>query len=139
MVWIIPTTLQSKNERFHEKFSLGYKEYHVTLTQIRTVSTKRFLRKIGMMSKKDFEKVTRRIVEFLQKKRRPAVKRIFSEAEAIIKTMITSTHKISSKPIIEIREIGKKYNITHQRGGYIALRDVLANILTLETAIKHII
>ncbi len=33
------------------------------------------------------------------------------------------------KPIIEIRGIGKKYNITHQRGGYIALRDVLMNIL----------
>ncbi|MEK7453014.1 MAG: ABC transporter ATP-binding protein [Patescibacteria group bacterium] len=32
-------------------------------------------------------------------------------------------------PIIEIKGIGKKYNITHQRGGYIALRDVLANIL----------
>lgn len=33
------------------------------------------------------------------------------------------------KPIIEIKNIGKKYNITHQRGGYIALRDVLAGIL----------
>lgn len=32
------------------------------------------------------------------------------------------------KPIIEIKGIGKKYNITHQRGGYVALRDVLANI-----------
>lgn len=33
------------------------------------------------------------------------------------------------KPIIEIKNIGKKYNITHQRGGYVALRDVLMNIL----------
>src|SRR3990167_7186347 len=33
-----------------------------------------------------------------------------------------------SKPIIEIKNVGKKYNITHQRGGYVALRDVLANI-----------
>ena len=31
-------------------------------------------------------------------------------------------------PIIEIKNIGKKYNITHQRGGYVALRDVLTNI-----------
>ncbi len=31
-------------------------------------------------------------------------------------------------PIIEIKNIGKKYNINHHRGGYIALRDVLANI-----------
>lgn len=33
------------------------------------------------------------------------------------------------KPIIEVKNIGKKYNITHQRGGYIALRDVLMNVL----------
>ena len=33
------------------------------------------------------------------------------------------------KPIIEIKNIAKKYTITHQQGGYIALRDILANIL----------
>lgn len=33
------------------------------------------------------------------------------------------------QPIIEIKNIGKKYNITHQRGGYVALRDVLMNII----------
>ncbi len=30
--------------------------------------------------------------------------------------------------IISIKNLGKKYNITHQRGGYVALRDVLTNI-----------
>ena len=30
--------------------------------------------------------------------------------------------------IIEVKNLGKRYNITHQRGGYIALRDVIANI-----------
>lgn len=34
-----------------------------------------------------------------------------------------------NKPIIEIKNIKKKYNISHQRGGYVALRDVLAGIL----------
>lgn len=29
-------------------------------------------------------------------------------------------------PIIEIKNVGKKYNITHRRGGYITLRDILA-------------
>lgn len=33
-----------------------------------------------------------------------------------------------NQSIISIKNIGKKYNITHQRGGYIALRDVLTNI-----------
>lgn len=31
--------------------------------------------------------------------------------------------------IISIKNIGKRYNITHQRGGYLALRDVLANAI----------
>lgn len=31
--------------------------------------------------------------------------------------------------IIEIKNIGKKYNIAHQRGGYVALRDVLMGII----------
>lgn len=33
------------------------------------------------------------------------------------------------QPIISIKGLGKKYDITHQRGGYVALRDVLASIL----------
>lgn len=35
------------------------------------------------------------------------------------------------KPIIEVTNIGKKYNINHQKGGYVALRDVFAH------AFKH--
>ncbi len=35
---------------------------------------------------------------------------------------------MSSKPIIEIKNVGKKYNIIHQRGGYVALRDILTNV-----------
>lgn len=31
--------------------------------------------------------------------------------------------------IIEIKNLGKKYNINHQRGGYVALRDVMMNVL----------
>ena len=45
--------------------------------------------------------------------------------------------------IIEIKNLGKKYNITHQRGGYIALRDVLMNVLKspfsfLKTKVKQV-
>ena len=32
-------------------------------------------------------------------------------------------------PIIEVRHIGKRYNISHHKGGYLSLRDVFANIL----------
>ena len=30
--------------------------------------------------------------------------------------------------VIEVKNLGKKYNIAHQRGGYVALRDVLTNV-----------
>ena len=33
------------------------------------------------------------------------------------------------QPIIEVKNLGKKYNIDHERGGYVALRDVLTNVL----------
>jgi len=33
-----------------------------------------------------------------------------------------------SNSIIEVKNLGKKYNITHQQGGYVALRDVLTNV-----------
>lgn len=32
-----------------------------------------------------------------------------------------------NSPIIEIKNISKKYNITHQKGGYITLRDIITN------------
>jgi lipopolysaccharide transport system ATP-binding protein len=31
------------------------------------------------------------------------------------------------KPIIEVKNIGKKYNINHQKGGYVTLRDIMTN------------
>jgi lipopolysaccharide transport system ATP-binding protein len=34
-----------------------------------------------------------------------------------------------SEPIITIRDLSKKYRITHHRGGYVALRDIMANAL----------
>jgi lipopolysaccharide transport system ATP-binding protein len=36
---------------------------------------------------------------------------------------------MKNETVISIKNIGKKYNITHQQGGYVALRDVLTNIL----------
>lgn len=71
MVWILPTTQQAKDEKFHEKFSFDGNVYFVALTQIRTVSTKRFIRKIGMLSQSDFNKVKARVIEFIQKNENP--------------------------------------------------------------------
>lgn len=35
---------------------------------------------------------------------------------------------MQNSPIIQVKGISKKYNINHQQGGYIALRDVITNI-----------
>jgi len=32
------------------------------------------------------------------------------------------------QPIIEVKKLGKRYNIQHMQGGYVSLRDVIANI-----------
>jgi len=67
MVWVLPTTSRGKNNRFYEKFSLGGREYFIILTQLRTVSTKRFVRKIGMMPKGDFKRIQQKTIEFIRK------------------------------------------------------------------------
>lgn len=36
---------------------------------------------------------------------------------------------MENETIISVKNIGKKYDITHQRGGYVALRDVIANVI----------
>jgi len=71
MVWLLPITTQEKNEKFHERFSFDEGVYFVTLTQIRTVSTKRFLRKIGMLPQEDFDRIKTRVIEFLQANENP--------------------------------------------------------------------
>jgi|SRR3989344_320915 len=71
MVWILPITHQEKNEKFHTKFLFEGKTYFVALTQIRTMSTKRFLRKIGMLPETDFNKVKARVIEFARENENP--------------------------------------------------------------------
>lgn len=36
---------------------------------------------------------------------------------------------MNEKPIIEVRNLGKKYSIQHMKGGYVALRDVIATVM----------
>lgn len=66
MVLALPTTTRTKDLRFHEEYSFGNKKYFVVLTQPRTVSTKRFIRKIGMVSKDDFERIHKRLTQAIQ-------------------------------------------------------------------------
>jgi len=65
MAWVLPITSREKTSKFYRKFLFDNTGYFVALTQIRTVSTKRFLRKIGMVAKEDFGKIRQSLVEFI--------------------------------------------------------------------------
>ena len=73
MVWVVPTTSQLKDLRFHEKFLFQNREYFAAVTQLRTISTKRFLRKAWTISNNDFDMIIRRIVRILQTNEDPLV------------------------------------------------------------------
>ncbi len=64
MTWVLPITSKMKSDKFHYKFIFDKNEYFVVLTQIRTVSTKRFVRKVGTISNDDFKSIIRGVLEF---------------------------------------------------------------------------
>ncbi len=66
MIWIVPTTSQIKDTLFHEKFLFNDDQYFAAFTQLRLVSTKRLLRKTGMISKSDYNNILKRIIDILQ-------------------------------------------------------------------------
>jgi mRNA-degrading endonuclease toxin of MazEF toxin-antitoxin module len=73
MTWILPVTSQEKDSPFYQRFTYGDKTYYAALTQLRTVSTKRFLRKIGMISPEDFARMQSRVASIaLLNERSPA-------------------------------------------------------------------
>ena len=67
MFWGVPITSKERTGEFYEKILHDKGEAWAMLTQMRTFSSKRLLRKIGMTSEKDFEKIQERICEFLKR------------------------------------------------------------------------
>ncbi len=75
MAWVIPTTSREKNLPFYSRFSYEGKDYWAVLTQVRVVSTKRFLRKVGMISQERFSEMQKKLAEFVffdENERNPA-------------------------------------------------------------------
>jgi mRNA interferase MazF len=66
MAWVLPTTSREKDDRFHASFMLGEKTCYIALTQIKTIDSKRLLRKAGMLSAEDFASVRNRMAGFLK-------------------------------------------------------------------------
>jgi len=64
MVWILPMTSQIKSSIFFEKFDLQDSSYYVSLSQIKTLSTRRFLRKVGMIQRDDFMRILKKVIAY---------------------------------------------------------------------------
>jgi len=68
MALVTPTTDQAKNNKYYFPVSgEDGKNYNVCLSHIRSISSKRLLRKIGVISTKDYETLLEKIVEMIKK------------------------------------------------------------------------
>ena len=95
MVWAVSLTSKEKVGKHYLKVKHNKGESYVNLSQLKTVSTKRFQRKIGMINEEDFLKVIDQITNYL-KTSKPAFAG-FSEAEATNKNIIANQKKKSRK------------------------------------------
>jgi len=65
-VWGVPVTTQKKtNGEFYYQYELDGEIYTASLTDMRSLSFKRLLRKIGRMSQNDFKRLQERLREFI--------------------------------------------------------------------------
>lgn len=80
MIWVLPLTSKEKTGEFFLKIDHESGVSWVNLSQIKTISTKRLLRKIGMIPEKEFSEVIMKIGEYI--KIGPRINAGSSEAEA---------------------------------------------------------
>ncbi|MDD2758218.1 MAG: type II toxin-antitoxin system PemK/MazF family toxin [Patescibacteria group bacterium] len=58
LLWAVPTTTKTKEENpYYYQYELGGIEYAVILPQLRALSSKRLIRKVGIFPLVDFEKI----------------------------------------------------------------------------------
>ena len=65
MVWTLPLTTKSKENKYHFRLRHETINSWVVLSQIKTISTKRLLRKLGVISEKDFKEIISEINKIL--------------------------------------------------------------------------
>ncbi len=65
MIWILPLTTQAKNNPYYYKLEYESIKSYVVLSQLKTISTKRLLRKTGSVSLSDFQKIKENLKNML--------------------------------------------------------------------------
>jgi mRNA interferase MazF len=65
VLWVVPTTTKEKTGEYYYQFEYKKRKMWVILTQLRLISSKRLLRKIGMFPDEDFQEIKERIKRYL--------------------------------------------------------------------------
>ena len=63
--WALPLTTKNKTGRYYYHYKYKNVEYSVILSQLRLVSSKRLIRKIGVLPKNDFLAVRKQIKDLI--------------------------------------------------------------------------
>lgn len=65
VLWILPLTSREKEGKYYFKIEHNGGKSFIILSQLRLISAKRLLRKIGIVSEDDFEKIRARVKELI--------------------------------------------------------------------------
>lgn len=71
MLWILPLTSREGNIKYHFRLSHGDITSYAILSQIKTISTKRLLRRVRTISGPEFYEIVVRVVGILEKRKPP--------------------------------------------------------------------
>ena len=101
MIWILPITYIMRNKYFCHNFVFDGMDQSVVITQIKTISAKRLIRKIGSISEQDFEIVLSKLIKIIKTK--PPFGGI-SEAEATNMASVSNEDVLSTKGVNKINK-----------------------------------
>lgn len=65
MFWGLPLTSKNKTGKYYHQFKYNNEKYSIILSQLKTISNKRLLRKIRTFPQKDFDLVKKKVKKFL--------------------------------------------------------------------------
>lgn len=74
MLWVLPLTTQNKFNKYYYNININHQNTSICLSQLKTISSKRLLRKISVITNNDFNKIIKSVCLFLNKKTNTAHK-----------------------------------------------------------------
>ena len=100
MIWVIPLTTKEKQNKYYYKLEYDIIKSWAIVSQLKTISTKRLLRKIGSISELDFKEIIVTLQDTL--KIESPLTGAFSEAEATnIDSIDNKVNKVKTEIIYE--------------------------------------